>query len=74
MLRLVVAFSVTSWGRTWKRNRGVGGRGDTEHVGWRAVDVVPDDPSLRPLAEEWCGRLGLVLVDEGDHWHLQPAG
>ena len=64
--------SVTSWGRTAKRNAVVGGVEASAHQFFRAVDIVYDElPDLafrRGVAE----RLGLLLLDEGDHDHLQP--
>jgi len=73
-VRLVVAFSVGSWVRTSRRNKDVGGDPWSRHLDACAVDAYPDDPADRERAARECKRVGLVLVDEGDHWHLQPAG
>jgi hypothetical protein len=66
--------SATSWFRTVKHNGEVGGVAHSAHVAGLAVDVVYDPPM--PTAEwrtDWARRLGLRLVIEGDHDHLQPA-
>lgn len=64
--------SVTSWGRTERRNERVGGVDGSHHLDWLAVDVVYDNrPSLglrRKLAE----RLGLTLIPYRTHDHLHP--
>lgn len=68
--------SVTSWGRSEKHNEQVGGVKNSAHRYFRGLDVVYDDPML--LAQdpspriETAARLGLKLIAEGDHDHLQP--
>lgn len=66
--------SITSWGRSTKRNTTVGGVPGSSHRFWRGADVVYDDPAAvkNPLRSEYARRLGLKLVIEGDHDHLQP--
>ena len=64
--------SVTSWGRTPAHNKAVGGVADSAHLVWTGCDVVYDagmaaDPSRDLIA----ARLGLMLVHEGDHDHVQ---
>lgn len=64
--------SVTSYGRTLAHNAAVGGVSDSAHLIWTAADVVYDsgmaaDPNRDALAR----RLGLMLVHEGDHDHVQ---
>lgn len=71
-LALAVPLSVTSWGRTATRNRTVGGGADSNHLGWLAVDVVADDRTLLPRARTFARRLGLEVIPEGDHWHIEP--
>lgn len=68
----ITGASVTSFGRTWEHNREVGGVPRSAHIVWLAADVVYD--ADRPPADgpEWAGRLGLRLIREGDHDHLQP--
>lgn len=63
--------SVTSWGRTAKRNAAVGGVANSAHLLWLAVDVVYDEPLDVAHRKSLATRLGLTLIDEGDHDHLQ---
>ena len=68
--------SITSWGRTTIRNKMVGGVQYSAHRFFRGADVVYDD--LTTLGADPAGRkedarrLGLLLIAEGDHDHLQP--
>ena len=65
--------SVTSWGRTAEHNAKVGGVPFSAHRFWVGLDVVYDD--LHPVEStrvEIARRLGLTLIPEGDHDHLQP--
>ena len=65
--------SVTSWGRTEGHNRAVGGVPYSAHRFWLGLDVVYDEPpGPRDVPTEIAARLGLRLIDEGDHDHLQP--
>jgi hypothetical protein len=65
--------SATSWFRTAAHNHAVGGVVHSAHVVGLAVDVVYNDPvPLMAERVEWAKRLGLRLVAEGDHDHLQP--
>ena len=64
--------SVTSFGRTKQRNADVGGVTYSAHLFDLAADVVYD---REPGAEERraIGRgLGLIVVIEDDHDHLEP--
>lgn len=72
-LAVVVPGSVTSWGRSRKRNQGVGGDPFSGHLWWLAADFVPDDWKDEERARVYCRMVGLVLVKEGNHWHLEPA-
>lgn len=67
---LMTGASVTSWGRTKARNSQVGGVPVSAHRAWLAVDVVYDTPV--PEGVEIGRRLGLRVLPEGDHDHLQP--
>lgn len=67
------AGSVTSWGRTSQHNTLVGGVPQSAHRFWLAADVVYDDPPPVQKRQEIADRLGLRLVVEADHDHLQPA-
>jgi Zn-dependent M28 family amino/carboxypeptidase len=64
--------SVTSWGRTAKRNALVGGHPDSWHQDWLAWDVVYDTPVPLRVAQRAARHHGLKLVREHDHDHLQP--
>jgi hypothetical protein len=66
--------SVTSWFRTEKRNKDVGGHIMSQHQLGLAVDLVPDQDNSEGYWEEVaidCRRLGLVAVVERDHIHVQ---
>jgi hypothetical protein len=66
--------SVTSYGRTSQHNADVGGVPQSAHMYWVAADVVYDGAVPIEYRRECAQRLGLNLIDEGDHDHLQPAG
>jgi hypothetical protein len=63
--------SITSYGRTPNHNRKVGGVPTSKHQTWLAADVVYDTPILLPTRTALAGHLGLRLLDESDHDHLQ---
>lgn len=63
--------SVTSWGRTQAHNKRVGGVPESAHLLWLAADVIYDTVLERTYRVALAKRLGLVLLDEGDHDHLQ---
>jgi uncharacterized protein YcbK (DUF882 family) len=71
-LAVVVPFSVTSWLRSPARNRAVGGVPTSRHLDGAAVDVVLDRPEDREVLRRFANRLGLQVLDEGDHLHLEP--
>ncbi len=71
-LALVSSLSVSSWGRTATRNRTVGGGALSNHLGWLAADMVPDDWKSLPRVQAFAKRLGLEVIPEGDHWHIEP--
>lgn len=74
---LVVSYknncSVSSWIRTDKRNRLVGGSPTSQHLIGLAVDLVPDDWNDEKQIVDDCIRLGLVPVVERskNHIHVQ---
>lgn len=74
MYCLLHGGSITSWGRSTHHNREVGGVPGSPHRFWRGADVVYDDLNTQsdPLRLEYARRLGLKIVQEGDHDHLQP--
>lgn len=66
--------SVTSWGRTKAHNQKVGGVQNSPHLYWLGADVVLDAPAPEGERVELARRLGLKLIVEADHDHLQPLG
>jgi hypothetical protein len=74
LVALTVPCSVTSWGRSAKHNAQVDGHPDSWHRLWLSADVVLDNPADGPSFDRQCARLGLRVLDEGDHRHVQPAG
>lgn len=64
--------SVTSWIRTRKRNDQVDGVPHSSHLVGLGVDVVYDDVPPDPDRFDWAERLGLKVIAEFDHDHLQP--
>jgi hypothetical protein len=65
--------TVSSWYRNPTDNERVGGNKDSQHLLGAAVDLVASRPS--ELYQELTRR-GFVVVNEGDHLHVQawPAG
>lgn len=68
----VLGASETSGGRTRFHNEKVGGVAHSAHLAFLAEDVVYDRPQPERERQEWADRLGLRLVVEDDHDHLQP--
>ena len=66
--------SITSWGRTPKHNKDVGGVENLYHMIWMGCDVILDDMVQNTSFEADAKRLGLDPILEGDHYHLQPLG
>jgi hypothetical protein len=64
--------SVTSWGRTKKHNKDVGGVQNSYHMLWISCDVVLDTMEKSEEFEKDSASLGLLALLEGDHYHLQP--
>jgi hypothetical protein len=67
----VTSASTTSGGRTRQHNRAVGGVEDSAHLIWMAEDVVYDHDDPPAWRERMAQRLGLTLIHEGDHDHVQ---
>ncbi len=63
---------VTSYGRDWEGNRHVGGVERSAHLVWLAADVAYTTRLPLEARREWAERLGLRLLEEPDHDHLQP--
>ena len=66
--------SCTSWGRTVAHNASVGGVVGSPHTHWLGADLVYDSPSSLALRTDHAKQLGLWLIAEIDHDHLQPLG
>ena len=59
---------ITSWQRTVSHNREVGGVAQSQHLLATAWDVAgPDQNTYASRA----AAVGLVVIDEGDHVHVQ---
>lgn len=65
--------SVSSWGRTVKHNKDVGGVANSYHLMWLGCDVILDVPGKNLVFEGDAKNVGLVALWENDHYHLQPA-
>lgn len=72
ILKIRWGFSVTSWGRTEKHNKEVGGVVGSLHLLFLGMDVVLDEQKKNVEFEKDAERLGLVALFEDDHYHLQP--
>jgi len=67
--------SITSWGRTTRHNTRVGGVKNSAHRFFFGADVVYDfHEATMTDANRFveARRLGLKIIAEGDHDHLQP--
>jgi len=64
--------SVSSWGRTPKHNKDVGGVDGSIHMLWLGCDVVLDEMKKNLEFEKDASLIGLVAIFEQDHYHLQP--
>ena len=67
---LTEGCSVTSWIRTPKRNKRVGGVPHSKHLSGLAVDLVPDSRDWKPIIHAFRIR-GLKVLVENDHLHVQ---
>jgi hypothetical protein len=66
--------SVTSWTRTTAHNEKVGGVEHSAHLVALAADVVYDAPPNERELAWFCSILGIEVLHEADHDHLQPKG
>jgi hypothetical protein len=65
--------SVTSWHRSREHNRRVGGASNSQHLGWRAVDIVLEDWTCKRVVIEKLEGWGLFVLDEvtkKNHLHV----
>ena len=70
-LSLRYDLSVTSWIRSKKRNVLVDGNDNSRHLLALAVDIVLDDKEEIFRFKADARRMDLIVVDEGDHLHVQ---
>lgn len=63
--------SVTSWGRSLKRNAAVGGKRTSLHIPFLAVDVVLDEAERGQQFLEDCKSQGVEAFWDNDHFHVQ---
>lgn len=63
-----LAVTVTSWHRTVSHNREVGGVESSQHLLATAWDVSGPDQGVYAARAR---AAGLVVIDEGDHVHVQ---
>lgn len=70
MLSYEFHFSVTSWIRSEKRNKAVGGLVASLHLSGYAVDVVLDEDVDKAFFNFVADSYGLYVYDEGDHLHI----
>jgi DNA-binding NtrC family response regulator len=64
--------SVLSYGRTAIHNAEVGGVRFSAHLVWLAANVSYDRTPPVEVRREWAERLGLLLIVQKGHDHLQP--
>src|SRR5437899_2579107 len=79
LLKELVPFSVSSWGRTEVHNTAVGGVAKSAHRHWLAADVIHENPTPANLLylQTAADRLDLEVIDEWTtkgHYHVQPKG
>lgn len=63
--------SWVNWWRSSSHNARVGGAPTSQHLLGLAVDVVPIEPRARARIAQALRTAGLVVIDEGDHLHVQ---
>lgn len=65
-------FRETSGYRSRVSNGNVGGKLFSAHQYWLGRDIILELGESLEWTKESARRLGLLLLDEGDHLHLQP--
>ena len=71
-LALRFRFSVQSWGRSRRHNADEKGLVDSFHLTWTGADGVLDPGEDLIAFTLRANQLGVQVVDEGDHLHLEP--
>lgn len=64
--------SITDTYRTSKRNRKLHGLPDSYHLNGMAAAIIPDDDRMLAKARAIAHANGLVLLDLGEYWRLEP--
>lgn len=74
-LRVVIGERLTwvNWWRSAAHNAAVGGDPHSQHLLGLAVDIVPLDQTRRARIAQALRSQGLVVIDEGDHLHVQHS-
>ncbi len=65
--------SETSGMRSVKHNKFVDGVPSSLHLIGLAVDLIFDSHEGRELAQAMATRVGFLVLDEGDHLHIQAT-
>jgi len=71
LLAVLFPLSVTSWLRSRKYNAQVGAVANSPHLLGLAVDIVLDNQNDRADFELMAKGIGLLVIHEGDHLHVQ---
>jgi len=75
VLAKLYPYSVHSGGRTPKYNDSVGGKKDSWHIMWMALDGILDNPDDGYPLKERAKRMGLeVQLKDGGNFHMEPLG
>lgn len=71
----IPGVQVTSGLRTPERNAKVGGVANSYHLTDQARDILPPKtPEEAAQVRQFAAQNGLEIIDEGDHWHMEPRG
>lgn len=62
--------SISSSHRTKEHNERVGGATNSQHLGFKAADLILDDKKHKVKVLQICKDAGLWTLDEGDHLHV----
>lgn len=64
-------ISVSSWIRTPKHNKDVGGKINSNHLDGLGLDIILDNPKDKAKFCKRVNEMGLHWLDESDHIHVQ---
>lgn len=68
----VPGLTITSAQRSPEHNREVGGVPNSYHLTGQARDILPPNAQQAPMVRQWAAANGMEVLNEGDHWHLEP--